>query len=329
MKRAGFTLVELLVVIAIIGILAGLLLPAVQMAREAARRAECINHFKQLTLASQNHESTTKVLPNAGFDNTNDGTNTLSPTYLGPTPPTVAPTTGDRQQAGWAFQILPFMEATNVWEGSGGVDVPTKQAIAADYANPNFFCPSRRRPTTAGGRGMIDYASACTPPSGASTAPAINGITNDPTWSSCAIIRNRNMLPAIVANKTSTYSISLAGIKDGSSNVLMYGEKQMNIANEPIGLGGPQDDSFGYCVGFDINIVRSCLLPPQKDYNDPAEGNTPSNRNYIFGSAHSGQVMVVGMCDGSTRTISFQIDQLTFQKLCMRKDGGVLNLDQF
>lgn len=322
MKRAGFTLVELLVVIAIIGILAGLLLPAVQMAREAARRTECINHLKQLTTASINLEGTHKVLPNGGYDNTNDGTITLSPTYMGPS---LTPTTGDRQQAGWAFQILPFIEQTSLWEGAGGVTLADKQNNAARLAIASYFCPSRRRPTIFGGRGMIDYAGAVTPPTGASTAAAINPITNDLAWQNGAIVRNRNPLAAIVNNQCSTYSIALAGIKDGTSNVLMYGEKQMNLAND---VGGAQDDNDGYCVGFDIDIMRSCLLPPQKDYVDATEGNAPSSRNYIFGSSHSGGIMVVGMCDGSTRTISFQIDQATFTGLCMRRDGAVLNLEQ-
>lgn len=314
MKRSGFTLVELLVVIAIIGILAGLLLPAVQMAREAARRAECINNLKQLTLAAHNHESTNKVLPNGGYDTATFAT----PTFLGPS---LTPATGDRQLAGWAYQLLPFIEQKSLWEGQGGATLADKQRNAALGAIKGYFCPSRRRPMVFNDRGMIDYAGACSPPSLISTAAGINTISNDLAWSDCAIVRNRNQLPDIMINRVSTYSIGMAGIRDGSSNVLMLSEKQMNLTDTMA-----QDDDDGYCAGFDIDIMRSCLLPPQKDYYDAAEGNAPTNRNYIFGSSHP-SILVVGMCDGSTKTISYSIDPATFTALCLRRDGLAINVD--
>jgi prepilin-type N-terminal cleavage/methylation domain-containing protein len=105
-NRKGFTLVELLVVIAIIGILVGLLLPAVQAAREAARRMQCSNNLKQLSLASLNHESATKTFP-AG-----------DRVDIYPTAPTATtPNSGIARGNNWFIQIMPYMEASNSLSG--------------------------------------------------------------------------------------------------------------------------------------------------------------------------------------------------------------------
>jgi hypothetical protein len=311
MTRSGFTRTELVVVIVVLCALAGLLLPAVQMGPHvSARRAECMNHLKQLSMASLNHEATFKILPNSGYDRESP------PTYLGPD---LVPGKGDKQQAGWSYQILPCLEQNHLWEAVEGATLREKQSIAASGVIATYFCPSRRRPIRAEGRGLIDYAAAST---SSGLLADMNDLEMD-RGSDCAIVRNRNTLEQITADSTSLYSISLNGIKDGVSNVLLYSEKQMNVANEP----PAEDDDQGYCVGHDIDNMRTCVVLPQPDYVDATEGNGGGNRVYRFGSSHAGYI-VVAMCDGSTRTVSYQIDQKTFLNLCRRRDGAKLNLDQ-
>ncbi len=121
-RRPGFTLVELLVVIAIIGVLVGLLLPAVQAAREAARRMQCSNNFKQLGLALHNYESATGRLPSGWVSKAANG----DPGW------------------GWAAALLPYMEGSNVHS-----QIDSRLPIAHTYHDavrtvvvPTFICPS-------------------------------------------------------------------------------------------------------------------------------------------------------------------------------------------
>lgn len=133
----GFTLVELLVVIAIIGVLVALLLPAVQAAREAARRIQCQNNLKQLGLGSLNHESTYGFYPTGGWDYD-----------WGPDPDRGF---GKDQPAGWMYGLLPFIEQANLRElGAGLVNgsAAHQEAITQLLQTPvsAYICPSRGAP---------------------------------------------------------------------------------------------------------------------------------------------------------------------------------------
>ena len=126
-RRAGMTLIELLVVIAVIGVLIALLLPAVQMAREAARRTECRNHLKQIGLALENYHSTHGIYPPASI---------RAPAFLD--------NGRDDPRSTWTISILPFMDAAplyNSYQPLLSTDEPPNQGLR-NATIPGYRCPS-------------------------------------------------------------------------------------------------------------------------------------------------------------------------------------------
>lgn len=191
-KRCGaFTLVELLVVIAIIGALVALLLPAVQSAREAARRSQCSNNLRQLALAFQQHHAAQNYFPTGGHDWD------LAPVYRDG-----RPVVGENQPAGWGFQVLPYIEGQTAWS-QGAI-------VAIGTINPLFFCPSRRDPQS------FQRSDKYKPP--------LTGGTLTHALSDYAA-GNREQT-GIVRRFT---PLRIAEVTDGLSHTLLLGDKRLNV----------------------------------------------------------------------------------------------------
>ncbi|MEX0793791.1 MAG: DUF1559 domain-containing protein [Pirellulaceae bacterium] len=211
-KPAGFTLVELLVVIAIIGVLVALLLPAVQSAREAARRSECQNKLKQLALGMHNHHDTFRVLPAGATFRGGD----VMPNTLG---------------YAWAIPLLPFIEQAPLYDQYRSVidDVDLFACCnwpvqARNTIIPAFICPSQ--PTSADfikagdaatGRGMAGNYLAC----GGNGLTASESVAGTITDGHGGLDRTNGIFQA---NKGKGFQ----DIVDGTSNTLMLAEALVN-----------------------------------------------------------------------------------------------------
>ena len=327
-RRIGFTLVELLVVIAIIGILIALLLPAVQAAREAARRSQCQNNLKQLGLGMLLHVDVHKHFSSGGW-----GWHWTGDPDRG---------TGTTQPAGWNYPLLPFIEQQAVHDlGSDGQSdvITTTQRDGALTRDETplamFVCPTRRsavlyaRPLGLqyrNGRpvrlaGVLDYAA-----NSGDTWPIWHDGPSDmqaalepwPYWKQGGFDQNTGVC-------YTRSEVRMGQITDGTSNTYMLGEKY--VPTDFYTTGKDKADDFGMYEGSAHDTHRWCFFDtanPENSYT-PTQDRPGFTAESRFGSPHAACQFV--MCDGSVRAISYGIKPEVHARLGNRNDGLPVELE--
>lgn len=314
--RKAFTLVELLVVIAIIGMLVALLLPAVQAAREAARRLQCVNHLKQIALAFQNHHDAQKFLPTGGWYERWSG----------------VPERGfdSDQPGGWGYTTLPFIEEQALFDlGKGLTGAARLQAGTKRQQTPLevHYCPSRRSTEL--------YPFSIDPPSHPhdlhlltkGTPVAKNDYAanaGDGTYAAGFVVPqslaegDSPTFPWVGLNATgisfTRSKVRVKSITDGTTHTYLMGEKYLDANGYTNGICCGDDQSLYHGYNGDLfRFTNPSLLGPRQDQ---AGFNDYDN----FGSAHPG-AFNMAMCDGSVQNISYEIDLQIHKNLGNRKDG--------
>ena len=324
-KRLAFTLVELLVVIAIIGILIAMLLPAVQAAREAARRLQCQNKLKQLGVGLQLHHDSHNFFPSGGW-----GWFWVGDPDCG---------TGKNQPGGWIFSVLPYIEQGQLYSmGAGKGVVEKRDALKAMSETPvdAFVCPSRRSPdaypcnewkNVSGGYPMVPRNATYPIETGGKTDYAANvGNTN-------VVQLTRGPYNLTEGNGTTFWAnlnipdytgiiflrseIGFDDITDGTSQTIMVGEKYLDP--EHYTDGKDPGDNWSLFHGFDSDSHRGTpdgVVPiPDKSETTGLLGQ--------WGSAHSSGCNFM-FCDGSVRTLPYDMDSHVLALYCNRHDGQVI-----
>jgi len=289
-RRSGFTLIELLVVIAIIAVLIALLLPAVQQAREAARRSQCKNNMRQLGLALHNYHDTL---------------NTFPPGYVS------AGTSGHQVDAingfGWGAMILPYLEQSNLYNQiqfssriHDGTSTTGNQSLLktslgtflcpSDPSSPTWSLKDRTTPTTT----LAEVAT--------SNYPGLFGLRE---------IEDCYSLPSGVQCRSEglfyqNSRVKIRDITDGTTNTLVIGERQFNRFPGTWSGAVPQAES-----AIERILGHADHVPNSNVHHED------------FGSAHVGGCHFT-MGDGSVRFISENIDVGTFQRLGTIGGGEVV-----
>jgi prepilin-type N-terminal cleavage/methylation domain-containing protein/prepilin-type processing-associated H-X9-DG protein len=235
--RTAFTLIELLVVIAIISTLMGLLLPAVQKAREAANRIRCANNLKQLGLAMHNYEGVYERFP---------------------------PDRTGVAMASWAVLILPFIEQDNLYrQWNPTLTYYQQNAIARMTTNKLYFCPSRR---TADASAVSTFGDV---PSWSPNQPNTPGALGD--YAVCVDHSGHDEVGIGCLNMSGPFQMSrglrFADFTDGTSNTVLMGEKQVAVGQEGIGWSDCSINNGDYYTCF--TRAMGPLYPLTTDPRDP------------------------------------------------------------
>jgi prepilin-type N-terminal cleavage/methylation domain-containing protein len=341
-RRRAFTLVELLVVIAIIGILVALLLPAIQAAREAARRSQCMNNLKQMGIAAHNFHDSRKALPPARIV---------------------------EHQATWLYLILPYMEDVQLgtlWDISTGDFYDQKLEVRTAQI-PTYICPSQTHesltvlrdlspigshthPAGDDGNGfygsiadyMASMSSSCAivrpyfPPKTAGQQIGDGGSTSKQTYMVDGAIvpvkpgdfRGNPNLPGNpnYPQGILSYSskVSLAKITDGTSKTFMFGEISEQRAKGFQAFNG--DSAPALFAGQHAPFAPNPEPQPTPDKYFASVSIIPKGNTVSFGSPHPGVVMFA-MVDGSVQTVSRDIQPSVVDLLAQRNDGETIDMN--
>ena len=359
--KKGFTLVELLVVIAIIGILIGMLLPAVQAVREASRRTSCLNNLRQIGIAMHNFESSLGEFPHAGGTSGefwNDGQE-LKPLY-------------GYENMGWGFQILPYIEQQNTYDlrKSAGMfnDGDPNEVSSSIIGNRQnlYTCPSRGErfavhPWSAEPIALGDYAGVMGPWADdnggipdfglnfrSDEFPTTTQQSNERKYVYSGIIVKAGHTSVDASTiRTAKYPIvRFADVSDGVSNTILVMEKSVNRKFYNFEFTAPFSDWWDESQyhSADWSSMRTVSLddpddpwggwranvPLRSDGRErPADlidATTNRTREMGFGSAHAG-VVCATLGDGSTLSIAVFADQITLINMGRRSDGTFATLE--